>query len=573
MSDYTSTVSAWDVLLGRARLFGVDPAHATDRVPAGLIRPSLLKSSMGIGYLESEDEVFINSAGVRDKLALVLRFAFCSIFGLLGKHGVGPEHQAVFGVRFSSLSMREAVERIIGYCRAPAESPMRTVAFVNPDCLNKAYTDRGYHYLLGRTDLVLPDGSGLRLAAKMLGFKLKDNVNGTDLFPLLCDAAGASNVGLFLLGGLPGVAEKTAENVCKSYPGLRIAGTANGFDDMTDTDALIEAINHSGADILLLGLGAPVQERWLHENADRLKVRVGLGVGGLFDYYSGNIQRAPVWLRELGLEWVWRILQEPSAKWKRYVIGNPLFIYRVARERWQRVTRNPGMHAAPASAATATDSRRANATARTRLWQGRLLVASLLQRALDVSVSFCGLLALSPVLLITAIAIRLESRGPIFFSQTRVGKRGRHFTMYKFRSMYVDAEQRLADIQSKNESADGVIFKMKRDPRVTRVGSIIRRLSIDELPQILNVFKGDMAVVGPRPALPAEVAQYNAEQRKRLQCKPGLTCLWQIGGRSDLSFKQQVELDLHYLSQQSLGKDIEIIARTVPAVLGGKGAY
>jgi lipopolysaccharide/colanic/teichoic acid biosynthesis glycosyltransferase len=139
--------------------------------------------------------------------------------------------------------------------------------------------------------------------------------------------------------------------------------------------------------------------------------------------------------------------------------------------------------------------------------------------------------------------------------------------------MFVDAEQRLAALAEKNESADRVLFKMKQDPRITRVGRIIRRYSIDELPQILNVLRGEMSIVGPRPALPSEVSQYRPADRKRLQTKPGLTCLWQIGGRSDLPFEQQVDLDIEYLKRQNLLTDIRIIAGTVPAVVSGKGAY
>ncbi len=184
-----------------------------------------------------------------------------------------------------------------------------------------------------------------------------------------------------------------------------------------------------------------------------------------------------------------------------------------------------------------------------------------------------GLVLLAPLLIATALAIYMESPGPILFRQVRVGKRGRPFTMFKFRSMRVTAEEDKQALSADNESADGVLFKMKKDPRVTRVGRIIRRLSIDELPQLLNILRGDMSIVGPRPALPTEVDQYDIEARKRLQTKPGLTCLWQISGRSDLAFSEQVDLDLRYLQARSLAKDIEIIARTVPAVISGKGAY
>lgn len=206
-------------------------------------------------------------------------------------------------------------------------------------------------------------------------------------------------------------------------------------------------------------------------------------------------------------------------------------------------------------------------------WQMAVSLGAAAKRGTDIVGSLSGLVLLAPLLLLTALAIRMESPGPVLFRQTRVGKRGRPFTMYKFRSMRITAESERDALRGDNESADGVIFKLKADPRITRVGRLIRRLSIDELPQLLNVLSGDMSIVGPRPALPSEVDQYDVQARKRLQTKPGLTCLWQIGGRSDLPFTRQVELDLRYLGGKSLLKDLEIIARTVPAVVSGKGAY
>ena len=206
------------------------------------------------------------------------------------------------------------------------------------------------------------------------------------------------------------------------------------------------------------------------------------------------------------------------------------------------------------------------------LWVIRTKIVHSLKRVLDVTVAITALLAASPIMLFTAIAIKLDSPGPIFFKQTRVGKWGETFGCYKFRSMYIDAEERKAQLAKQNES-DGPVFKMKNDPRVTRVGRIIRKLSIDELPQIFNVLRGEMSLVGPRPPVPKEVAQYTVEQMRRLDAVPGITGLQQVSGRSDLSFKRWVELDLQYIAEQGIAKDIEILLRTIPAVLTGKGAY
>ena len=206
------------------------------------------------------------------------------------------------------------------------------------------------------------------------------------------------------------------------------------------------------------------------------------------------------------------------------------------------------------------------------LWSIQLHMVQRLKRVLDLLLATMALLVLFPIMAITALAIKLESPGPIIFRQTRVGKWGKTFTCYKFRSMCIDAEARKQALIQQNE-VDGPIFKMQTDPRVTRVGRIIRKLSIDELPQLLNVFKGDMSLVGPRPPVPHEVNQYKFDHLRRLDAMPGLTGLQQVSGRSDLPFDRWVELDLQYISQQSLRKDLEILLKTIPAVLLGKGAY
>lgn len=193
------------------------------------------------------------------------------------------------------------------------------------------------------------------------------------------------------------------------------------------------------------------------------------------------------------------------------------------------------------------------------------------KRGFDIIASLCAMIVLSPIFLITAIAIKCEDRGPVIFSQYRVGIDGKLFKMYKFRSMYTNAEERLKELQEQNE-ADGPVFKMKNDPRITKVGHFIRKYSIDELMQLINVFKGDMSVVGPRPALPKEVETYNDFAKQRLKVKPGLSCYWQVSGRSNIGFDEWMQLDVKYINEMSILTDIKIILLTVPAVLNGDGA-
>lgn len=195
----------------------------------------------------------------------------------------------------------------------------------------------------------------------------------------------------------------------------------------------------------------------------------------------------------------------------------------------------------------------------------------MLQRTTDIVVSGVALLILSPLFILTAILIRLDSPGPVFFLQERVGQNQRKFKMIKFRSMVANAEQLRRQVEKLNE-ADGPIFKARHDPRMTRVGQFIRKYSIDELPQLMNVLVGHMSLVGPRPPLPNEVAQYSWNQRRRLSVKPGMTGLSQVRGRSDLSFRETVDLDLAYIDQWSLWLVFRILVQTIPAVLRGRGA-
>jgi exopolysaccharide biosynthesis polyprenyl glycosylphosphotransferase len=190
----------------------------------------------------------------------------------------------------------------------------------------------------------------------------------------------------------------------------------------------------------------------------------------------------------------------------------------------------------------------------------------------DRTAAGLGLLLLSPVLAIIAIAITIDSRGPVIFRQKRVGLGGTEFDVLKFRSMVVDAEAMVARLAAHNES-DGLLFKMRSDPRVTRVGTVLRRWSLDELPQLINVVRGEMSLVGPRPPLPTEVAWYDQDVARRLLVKPGMTGLWQVSGRSDLSWEESIRLDLYYVENWSLAADLTILWKTLGAVVGSRGAY
>jgi exopolysaccharide biosynthesis polyprenyl glycosylphosphotransferase len=203
-----------------------------------------------------------------------------------------------------------------------------------------------------------------------------------------------------------------------------------------------------------------------------------------------------------------------------------------------------------------------------RLSGGRRLIKSVF----DVSLAALLLVLLAPVFLAVAAWIKADTGGPVFFRQVRVGRGGETFPMYKFRTMHVDAERRRQNMQEQNEFS-GVLFKMRQDPRVTRAGRLLRRHSLDELPQLINVLRGEMSLVGPRPPLPSEVEQYPHDMRRRLVVKPGMTGLWQVSGRSDLSWEDSVRLDLRYVENWSLTVDLVILMRTAMVVMRGAGAY
>jgi len=207
------------------------------------------------------------------------------------------------------------------------------------------------------------------------------------------------------------------------------------------------------------------------------------------------------------------------------------------------------------------------------MWVIRNKLARNLKRVLDFAVALVAVLMASPIMILTALAIKLDSPGPVLFRQTRVGKWGEQFPCYKFRSMYTDAEQRLKDLAALNE-ADGPVFKIKDDPRVTRVGRIIRKLSIDELPQLFNVLKGEMSLVGPRPLPVRDVSKFEEGWLLRRFCViPGLTGLWQVSGRSAVAYPERAALELEYVEGWSLWRDLRILLRTLPVVVAGLGAH
>jgi exopolysaccharide biosynthesis WecB/TagA/CpsF family protein len=438
--------------------------------------------------------------------------------------------QQVLGLNIVDTTAEIAINALL-------EPGHRRAFFLNAHCHNVMTTDRAYAAAMLRADAILPDGLGVELAAKMAGRDLTANLNGTDFVPALLQVAAARGLSVYLFGATPGTADAAANTLILRCPGLRIAGTRDGFAGAQDAEAVIADINQSGADIVLVALGVPAQELWLDTHAHRLNARLSLGVGALFDFLAGNVSRAPLWVRKSKMEWVWRLAMEPGRMAKRYLVGNVSFMARA-----------------------------------TRIALNQLRVNDVIKRGMDVTIASAALILLSPLFLATMIAIRLDSKGPVFFQQSRVGLKGIPFPVFKFRSMHVDAEARRAELL-KSSDREGICFKSRNDPRITRVGRFIRRFSIDELPQIVNVLRGEMSIVGPRPALPQEVAAYPARAFGRLAVKPGITGIWQVSGRADIGFEKMIDMDLSYAKSYSPLLDMILIALTFRAVISGRGAY
>ncbi|WMS42799.1 WecB/TagA/CpsF family glycosyltransferase [Acuticoccus sp. MNP-M23] len=439
----------------------------------------------------------------------------------------------LFGLDLTNATQSDAVQALLeGTAR-------RTAAFVNAHVVNVAAGDPAYRWALGRADHLLPDGSGISLAAKLKRERFEANLNGTDLFLPLCREAAARGLSIYFLGSRPGIADAAAANAARIVDGLKVAGTRDGYFAADESDAVIAQVNASGADIVLVAFGVPLQDLWVARNRHRLDARLVMGVGAQFDFWSGSVSRAPKWMRRTGIEWIHRLLLDPKRLAKRYLIGNATFVARAVAAR------------------VAGDADKVGAVGGKRL--------------LDLALAGGGLLAMAPVLAGVAAAIKLETKGPVLFRQTRIGQNGVPFTVLKFRSMHVDAEARRAELLAQSDRA-GVCFKLKRDPRVTRVGRFLRRLSLDELPQLINVVRGEMALVGPRPGLPEEVAAYPPEALARLGVKPGLTGLWQVAGRAEVSFTKMIALDSAYAASRSLMLDLMLVALTARAVITGRGA-
>ena len=236
----------------------------------------------------------------------------------------------ILGIPIDNLSMEKALDTILEWLE---EGHAKQVCFVNADCANISCRDPAYLKVLKEADLCLPDGMGLNLAGRILKQHIEENVNGTDMFPLLCERLSRTDRRLFLLGALPGVAEEVEGWIREHFPQVSVCGTRHGYFEPDEEQEIIQEISASGSHLLLVAFGSPGQDMWIHRHMKELGVRVAIGVGGLFDFYSGRHARAPRWMRRIGMEWMHRLMLEPRRLWKRYLVGNAVFLTRVLKEK------------------------------------------------------------------------------------------------------------------------------------------------------------------------------------------------------------------------------------------------
>ena len=447
----------------------------------------------------------------------------------------------VLGFEVVNASVAETVYWIAN--QAQSRKPTQ-IAFLSAHNANVARKNWRYRDTLENVDALLPDGVGVALAAKIGGQQFDGSLNSSDLFGHLCRCLSFRRMPVFFLGGRPGVAKQAAQKTSTEIPNIKIAGHRHGFFNPREEDAVIDEINASGARVVFVSMGAPNQDVWIARVRYRLHAPVVIGVGALFDSISGRSPRAPLWMRKAGIEWLYRFKREPRRLRRSFFAGRLSF-------------------AIHAMASALSQHKK-------RMFCG---LDAFMTRSLDVIGSAVGLILLAPLLLGVAAAIRLESPGTALFRQVRIGANGKPFEIVKFRSMRIDGPSQEELSALPDDRNDGVTFKLKKDPRITRLGRFIRKYSIDELPQLWNVLKGEMSLVGPRPALPVEVQKYSKVEMRRLCGKPGITGLWQIKGRANIPFDQQVVLDVAYLQKRSIWLDLVILARTPLAVLSARGAY
>lgn len=334
------TPAIWNILRGEMSFVGPRALKADEPLPPeGLdhprftVRPGFVspwwlrvRSNMTFDNEFDVDADYVEKLSLKGDIGIVIRAMLASAYGKDEEEG--DDTLALLGVDMANLTTADAIARIDYVIKQKGHE---RYSFVNADSLNKAFCDEAFCETLNSGDMVLGDGIGIKLGARMTQQHIRENVNGTDLFPRLCEHMGKEGQSLYLLGAKEGIPERVREWVQTNHPGVNVVGVRNGYFTEDEEPAVCAAIREAQPDVLLVAFGAPRQETWIRQRFDELNAHVAIGVGGLFDFYSGNMNRAPVWMREVGIEWLYRLIQEPRRMFKRYLVGNLVFVMRVLR--------------------------------------------------------------------------------------------------------------------------------------------------------------------------------------------------------------------------------------------------
>lgn len=330
-TDSTSLLpraSIFSVITGKAPLVG---SRLNPTLRRGLVSPVEARVHLGIPYgdLMAEEEVLLQELSTGQKLATIVRACIAWVMAPRNGRAI-PRRPMIVSTHVDNITINEALSEIVA---PPFVDRSRIIFIVHPHALNIAKFNKAYAELLQSAHLVLPDGIGIRIAASILGIQIRHNLNGTDLLPLLCNAVAKANLPLVLIGGREGVAEECAANLQRDTPGLRIALTHQGYLTDERSKELAATVRKIGHCVVLIGMGTPIQEEWVIKYFARIPGATVITVGGLFDFFSGRVPRAPIAWRELGLEWLWRMRTEPRRLAKRYLVGNPLFLMLTCAQR------------------------------------------------------------------------------------------------------------------------------------------------------------------------------------------------------------------------------------------------
>jgi len=484
----------------------------------------------------------------------------------------------VLGMRVDATSYGEATDLIVRWAQ---RGESRTVIEVPVNAVMESYDHPDFQKVINRADLVTPGGMPIVWTLRLLGVKGQPRVYGPELTLHVCAAAARLRIPVGFYGGSEQALALMQKRLVEQYPGLTIVYACSPpfrLLSPAEEEKVAAEIRQSGCRILFVGLGCPKQERWMERHRDILPA-VMLGVGAAFDFISGQKRQAFPWMQAMGLEWLFRWATEPRRLFFRYAYHNPRFVVLTAvqllRQRVFGISQ-PG-HPAPGvaegvseTASSAPEALDVKTLAEALRQKRRQLI---LKRLFDFGAASLGLLLLAPALLLIALLIRCGSPGPIIFRQARVGRHGKPFVMFKFRTMRAQVGSAEAQAQAAAASA-GILVKGKDDARVTSIGRFLRSTSLDELPQLFNVLKGDMSFVGPRPLLAFMLAGHPEFAAARALVRPGITGLWQIHEReNNTSARVMMPYDLEYISQFNLRSDFAILIRTPFVVVGGHGAF